>query len=35
VDRTSASRLTACRIDREPRKLQQPSDHAPVVAELT
>ena len=34
VDRLSASRLTGCRIDREPRKLQQPSDHAPVVAEL-
>ncbi len=34
VDRLSASRLIACRIDREPRKLQQPSDHAPVVAEL-
>ena len=24
----------ACRIDREPRKLERPSDHAPVVAEL-
>jgi len=34
LDRLSAQRLTACRIDREPRKLQQPSDHAPVIAEL-
>jgi exodeoxyribonuclease-3 len=24
----------SCRIDREPRKLERPSDHAPVVAEL-
>jgi exodeoxyribonuclease-3 len=34
VDQATASRLTACRIDREPRKLEQPSDHAPVIAEL-
>ncbi len=34
LDRLTSSRLTACRIDREPRKLQQPSDHAPVIAEL-
>ena len=26
------TRCTACRIDREPRRLQRPSDHAPVVA---
>lgn len=26
---------TACSIDREPRKLERPSDHAPVVAELS
>ena len=29
-----ASACRACRIDREPRKLERPSDHAPVVAEL-
>ena len=30
-----ASQCTACRIDKTPRKLERPSDHAPVVAELT
>jgi exodeoxyribonuclease-3 len=25
---------TACRIDRTPRALERPSDHAPVIAEL-
>ena len=34
VDTATAARLTACHIDREPRKLEQPSDHAPVIAEL-
>jgi exodeoxyribonuclease-3 len=29
-----AARCTACRIDRAPRKWQQPSDHAPVIATL-
>ena len=29
-----AHRCTACTIDRTPRKWQQPSDHAPVVAEI-
>jgi len=29
-----ASACRGCRIDREPRKLERPSDHAPVVAEL-
>ncbi|HSD60092.1 MAG TPA: exodeoxyribonuclease III [Burkholderiales bacterium] len=29
-----ASACTACAIDREPRKSERPSDHAPVVAEL-
>lgn len=29
-----APRLVACTIDRAPRKLPQPSDHAPVIAEL-
>lgn len=28
------SRCTGCRIDREPRKLERPSDHAPVIAEF-
>ncbi|MEA5097599.1 MAG: exodeoxyribonuclease III [Burkholderiaceae bacterium] len=31
---TLAQRCTGCTIDRTPRKWQQPSDHAPVVAEL-
>jgi exodeoxyribonuclease-3 len=34
VDSTAAQRLRGCRVDREPRKLEQPSDHAPVIAEL-
>lgn len=29
-----ASRCTATRVDRTPRKLERPSDHAPVVAEF-
>jgi exodeoxyribonuclease-3 len=29
-----AQRCVACRIDVEPRKLERPSDHAPVVAEV-
>lgn len=29
-----APHCTACRIDREPRRRERPSDHAPVVAEL-
>lgn len=29
-----ASRCTACHIDKSPRKLERPSDHAPVIAEL-
>ncbi len=29
-----AKSCTACWIDKEPRKLERPSDHAPVVAEL-
>ncbi len=28
------SRLTACAIDKSPRRLERPSDHAPVVAEF-
>jgi exodeoxyribonuclease-3 len=30
-----AARCAACHIDLEPRRLERPSDHAPVVAELT
>jgi exodeoxyribonuclease-3 len=30
-----APSVRGCRIDREPRKREQPSDHAPVIAELT
>jgi len=33
-DASLAPRVRACAIDREPRKLEQPSDHAPVIAEL-
>jgi exodeoxyribonuclease-3 len=29
-----AARCTACQIDREPRRLEQPSDHAPVFVTL-
>jgi exodeoxyribonuclease-3 len=29
-----ADRCTACRIDKAPRKLERPSDHAPVIADL-
>lgn len=29
-----AERCTACTIDKAPRKLERPSDHAPIVAEL-
>jgi exodeoxyribonuclease-3 len=29
-----ASQCTACRIDKTPRKLERPSDHAPVIAEI-
>ena len=30
-----AGRCTACAVDREPRKLERPSDHAPVIAEFS
>jgi len=30
-----ARRCTACSIDKAPRKLERPSDHAPVVAEFS
>jgi exodeoxyribonuclease III len=29
-----AGRCTGCTIDLEPRRLERPSDHAPVIAEL-
>ena len=29
-----AAHCRACRVDKEPRKLERPSDHAPVIAEL-
>ena len=29
-----ADKCTGCRIDKEPRKLEKPSDHAPVIAEF-
>ncbi|MBI3370359.1 MAG: exodeoxyribonuclease III [Betaproteobacteria bacterium] len=31
---TLAARCTACTIDKAPRKLERPSDHTPVIAEL-
>ena len=34
LSETLAKRCTACAIDRVPRKWEQPSDHAPVVATL-
>ncbi|MGB5473671.1 MAG: exodeoxyribonuclease III [Gammaproteobacteria bacterium] len=30
-----AGKCTACSIDREPRRMERPSDHAPVVAEFS
>jgi exodeoxyribonuclease-3 len=29
-----ATRCKSCTVDVEPRKLERPSDHAPVVAEI-
>jgi exodeoxyribonuclease-3 len=29
-----AQRLTACNIDKEPRRHERPSDHTPVIATL-
>jgi exodeoxyribonuclease-3 len=34
VSAALASRCTACTVDKEPRKLERPSDHAPVIAEF-
>lgn len=35
ASRTLAAACTACSIDKEPRRLERPSDHAPVVAEFS
>ncbi len=35
ASRALAENCTACYIDKEPRRLERPSDHAPVVAEFT
>ncbi len=32
---TLCERCSACRVDKDPRRLAQPSDHTPVVAEFT
>ena len=34
LSKALAAKCTACDIDRAPRKLQRPSDHAPVIAEI-
>lgn len=34
LSRELADRCCACRIDKAPRKLERPSDHAPVIAEI-
>jgi exodeoxyribonuclease-3 len=34
ASQTLASRCTSCRIDKAPRRLERPSDHAPVIAEF-
>jgi len=35
VSEPLAKRCTACSVDKEPRKLERPSDHAPVIAEFS
>jgi exodeoxyribonuclease-3 len=35
LSKALAGRCTACTIDRAPRKWEQPSDHAPVIATIT
>jgi exodeoxyribonuclease-3 len=35
ASQTLSGNCTACLIDKEPRKLERPSDHTPVVAEFT
>jgi exodeoxyribonuclease-3 len=34
ASRSLAAGCTSCRIDKEPRRLERPSDHAPVIAEF-
>jgi exodeoxyribonuclease-3 len=34
LSETLASACRSCRIDKEPRRLERPSDHAPVIAEI-
>jgi exodeoxyribonuclease-3 len=34
-DATLAAACTACTVDRQPRRAERPSDHAPVIAEFT
>jgi exodeoxyribonuclease-3 len=34
LSKALAARCTSCRIDRNARKGEKPSDHAPVVAEI-
>lgn len=35
VSEPLAKRCTACSVDKEPRRLERPSDHAPVIAEFS
>ena len=35
ASRPLAESCTACSIDKEPRRLERPSDHTPVVAEFS
>ena len=35
IDERLRSRLTACHIDKDPRRKEQPSDHTPVIATLS
>ena len=35
LSKALANHCTACRVDKAPRKLERPSDHAPVIAELS
>jgi exodeoxyribonuclease-3 len=35
LSRELAARCTASFIDKEPRKRERPSDHAPVIADLS
>jgi exodeoxyribonuclease-3 len=35
ASRALAARCTACCIDKEPRRRERPSDHAPVIADFS